>query len=234
MLKVDNIDVYIGIIKVLSNVSIEVNKREKVVLLGANGAGKTTLLRTISGLIPTKGGEIVFEGERISKLPAHEIVERGICQVPEGRWIFPKLTVQDNLKIGAFTAKARKKRDESFGLVFTLFPILKQRCHQIAETLSGGEAQMLSIGRSLMADPKLLMLDEISLGLAPKIVTKLFEVIDEINSKGVSILMVEQNVRNALKIADRGYVLERGQIVLEGSSLDLLNNPHVKNAYLGI
>ncbi len=234
MLVVKGINVFYGDLQALWDVSFKVNKGEMVALVGSNGAGKTTTLKTISGLLNPRPGAISFLDKRIDKLPPHKIVELGIAHVPEGRGLFPLMTVIENLKIGAFTPQAWRKMDETLEWIFQLFPILKERKNQLAGTLSGGEQQMLAIGRGLMSRPKLLMLDEPSLGLAPKIVLSLFKLIEEINKEGVTILLVEQNVRQALELVDRGYVLETGKIVLEGRGKELIENEHVKKAYLGI
>ena len=234
MLKVDKINVFYGDLQALWDVSFEVNEGEKVVIVGANGAGKTTTLRTISGLLRPRSGSIEFLGKRIDKLPPHEIVELGIAHVPEGRRLFPRMTVLENLEVGAYTKRAREKFDDTLEWVFSIFPRLRERKKQIAGTMSGGERQMLAIARGLMSKPKLLMLDEPSLGLAPKLVVKTFEVIERINEEGVTILLVEQNVRHALELADRGYVLETGRITLSGTGEELLKNDYVKKAYLGM
>jgi len=234
MLKVDKINVFYGDLQALWDVSFEVNEGEKVVIVGANGAGKTTTLKTISGLLRPRSGSIEFLGKRIDKLPPHKIVELGIAHVPEGRRLFPRMTVLENLEMGAYTKRAREKLEDTLEWVFSIFPRLKERKKQIAGTMSGGERQMLAIARGLMSKPKLLMLDEPSLGLAPKLVVKTFEVIERINEEGVTILLVEQNVRHALELADRGYVLETGRITLSGTGEDLLKNDYVKKAYLGM
>ena len=234
MLEVDNINVFYAKVQALWDVSFKVDKGEMVTIVGANGAGKTTILKTISGLLHPSSGAIKFLGERIDRLPAHKIVEKGISHIPEGRGIFSSLTVLENLKMGAFATKAWKERDETLKSVYELFPILSERKDQIAGTLSGGEQQMLAIARGLMSKPKLIMLDEPSLGLAPKLVMKSFELIKEINEEGVTILLVEQNVQQALELAERGYVLETGKISIEGKGKELLGNELVKKAYLGL
>ncbi|HDJ25787.1 MAG TPA: ABC transporter ATP-binding protein [Candidatus Bathyarchaeota archaeon] len=234
LLKVNNIDVFYGDLQALWGVSFEVHEGEKVVIVGANGAGKTTTLKTISGLLRPRSGTIEFKGQRIDKLPPHKIVELGIAHVPEGRRIFPKMTVLENLEMGAYIKRAREKFDDTLEWVFSIFPRLKERKNQIAGTMSGGERQMLAIARGLMSRPDLLMLDEPSLGLAPKLVMKTFEVIKRIGEEGVTILLVEQNVKHALELADRGYVLETGRITLSGTSEELLSNDYVKKAYLGM
>lgn len=234
MLRVSNINVFYGKFQALWEVSFYVDKGEIVVIVGSNGAGKTTALKTIHGLLHPSSGKIEFIGERINHLPPYKIIRKGISHVPEGRRLFPFFTVLENLKIGAYTAEAREKVEDTIDWVFQLFPILKERKNQLAYTLSGGEQQMLAIGRALMSRPKLLTLDEPSLGLAPKIVSKLFKVIEELNRQGVTILLVEQNTRLALNVAHRGYILENGKIVLEGSGKELLENEQVKKAYLGL
>lgn len=234
MLKVNKIDVFYENIQALWEISIEVRKGELVALVGANGAGKTTTLRTISGLLRPASGSIEFLGDRIDKLGPHEIVGKGIIQVPEGRLLFPRLTVLENLKMGSYKSEAKKRREETLGWVYELFPVLRERRKQLAGTLSGGEQQMLAIGRGLMSIPKILLLDEPSLGLAPKMVDTIFQAITRLNEQGITILLIEQNVARSLEIADRGYVLENGRIALEGTGKELLENEHVKKAYVGI
>lgn len=234
MLEVNGINVFYAKVQALWDVSFKVDEGEMVTIVGANGAGKTTILKTISGLLHPSSGAMKFLGKRIDKLPSHKIVEEGISHIPEGRGIFSILTVLENLKMGAYTAKAWKERDRTLKSVYKLFPILSERKNQIAGTLSGGEQQMLAIARGLMSKPKLIMLDEPSLGLAPKLVMKTFELIKEINDEGVTILLVEQNVQQALELAERGYVLETGKISLEGKGKELLGNELVKKAYLGL
>ena len=233
MLDVKNIDVYYGDAQALWDVSFSVKQGEIVTLVGSNGAGKSTTLKAISGLVPPSSGEIRLEGNRIDRAPAHSIVEMGIAQIPEGRRLWPGLSVQENLELGAFVPAARAVRAETMEWVFQLFPLLRKRRSQIAGTLSGGEQQMLAIGRGLLSRPKLLILDEPSLGLAPLLVDEVFETIQKINSEGMTILLVEQNVNVALAISNRGYVLETGRIVISGSGKDLLADEHVKTAYLG-
>lgn len=234
MLIVDNIDVFYGDLQALWDMSFHVEKGETIVIVGPNGAGKSTTLRTISGLLRLANGQIQFLGELIHTLLPHHIVERGIAHIPEGRRLFPNLSVLDNLKIGAYTKEAWDQKEDTMEWIFQLFEILKERKDQMAGTLSGGEQQMLAIGRGLMSRPKLLMLDEPSLGLAPKLVLSTFELIKEINEEGVTVLLVEQNVRQALEFADRGYVLETGRVVLKGEGTDLLEEDHVKTAFLGL
>jgi len=233
-LVVENLRAGYGDVAVLRGASLAVGPREVVALVGANGAGKTTTLRAISGLLRPTGGTIRFDGARIDALPAHEIVGRGLLQVPEGRKLFPSLTVQENLDLGAYGGAARTRRAETRGRIFELFPILAERRRQPAGTLSGGEQQMLAIGRSLMGGPRLLMLDEPSLGLAPQVVDRIFGVIRAINAGGVPILLVEQNVQRSLALADRAYVLEQGMVALEGSGRELLERDDVRRAYLGL
>jgi len=223
-----------GEVRVLRGISLWVGAGEVVALVGSNGAGKTTTLRTISGLIRPVAGEVIFNGRRIDGLKPHEVVRLGVVQVPEGRKLFPTLTVLENLELGAYIPEAKRYRAQSLELVFEFFPVLAERRNQAAGTLSGGQQQMLAIARALMARPKLLMLDEPSLGLAPNVVTEIFRKVSQIREAGTTVLLVEQNVRRALKVADRGYVLENGRIVLEGSGAELLTNDHVRRAYLGI
>lgn len=234
MLKVVGLEASYGELKVLWGIDFEVDKGEIVALLGPNGAGKTTTLRTIAGILKEDRGKIIFDNEEINNLPPHERVRKGITLVPEGGELFPYMTVQENLDMGAYLPEARKRYRENLEFVFTLFPRLKERRKQLAGTLSGGERQMLAIGRALMSAPKLIMFDEPSLGLAPNLAVKILETIKELNKEGYSILLVEQNVRLALKISHRGYILENGRIVLSGSSDELSTNPHVKQAYLGM
>ncbi len=234
LLKVKGLEASYGELKVLWGIDLEVDKGEIVAVVGPNGAGKTTLLRTIVGLLREDNGDIIFEGERINDLPAYERVRRGISLVPEGGELFPYMTVQENLDIGAYLPEARKKYEENLEFVFTLFPRLKERRNQLAGTLSGGERQMLAIARALMSSPKLLMFDEPSLGLAPNLAVNVLKTIKELNKEGYTILLVEQNVKLALEISSRGYVIENGRIVLSDESKKLLGNPHVRKAYLGI
>jgi branched-chain amino acid transport system ATP-binding protein len=234
LLQVENINTYYSAIQVLRDISFEIQKGEIISMVGANGAGKTTIIKTISGLLSPRSGVIRFLGERIDRHPSHKIVEMGLIQIAEGRKLFPPLSVLENLRLGAFHSSAKKKREESLEKVFKTFPLLAERKNQLAGTLSGGEQQMLAIGRGLMSLPKLLMLDEPSLGLAPMLVREIFQVVTQINRQGTTILLVEQNVRQSLALANRGYVLENGRIVLSGISEDLLNNEHTKKAYLGM
>ena len=234
LLKVNNIDVHYGDVQVLRKVSLSVGQGEIITIVGANGAGKSTLLKTIGGILKASDGEIWFMEERIDQLPSHKIVETGLIRIPEGRKIFPTMTVLENLELGSYLPKAKVKRNKTLEKVFSLFPILKNRRRQLAGTLSGGEQQMLAIARGLMSLPKLLMLDEPSLGLAPLLVKQIFTIVKEINAQGTTILLVEQNVFNALDMASEGYVLENGRIVLEGKSQDLLTDDYIKEAYLGV
>ena len=233
MLKVEAIDVFYGNIHALKGVSLEVNKGEIVTLIGANGAGKTTLLKTISGLLKPKSGDIVYEGASIAGKAAQTIVKQGISHVPEGRRVFANMTVEENLELGAFLRKDKDGIQQDFAKVFQLFPRLEERRKQLAGTLSGGEQQMLAIGRALMARPKLLLLDEPSMGIAPLLVKTIFRIIQEINESGTTILLVEQNAHMALSIADRAYVIESGRVVLSGAASELQASEQVKQAYLG-
>jgi branched-chain amino acid transport system ATP-binding protein len=233
-LEIKDLHVHYGKIEAIKGISVTVNQGEIVTLIGANGAGKTTTLKTISGLRPVSSGSIVFDGEDISNLPAHERVKLGISQAPEGRGIFPGMTVLENLEMGKYHLKMRQAEiNEDLEKVYTLFPRLKERVSQAGGTLSGGEQQMLAIGRALMARPKVLLLDEPSMGLAPQMIANIFRIITEINKQGVTILLVEQNAQQALSRAHRAYVLETGSITKEAKAKDLLNDPHVKAAYLG-
>jgi branched-chain amino acid transport system ATP-binding protein len=236
MLKVRNIDAGYGSLSVLRRVSLHINPGEIVTIIGANGAGKTTLLKTITSLIRAQSGEILFRGQNIAGTPIDQIVSRGCSLVPEGRQVFASMPVIENLLLGAsvrYRKESRESIHQDLEHVYTLFPVLRQREHQLAGTLSGGEQQMLAIGRALMARPSLIMLDEPSMGLAPLIVKEIFNIIKKIRQEGRTVLLVEQNARSALKIANRGYVLETGRIILEGSSEDLLANRDVQRAYLG-
>lgn len=236
MLRVESLSAFHGALQALRNVSLHVNPGEMVTLLGANGAGKTTLMKIISGLHPLAKGRLLFNGQNIAGLPAERILRLGVGQVPEGRQIFAPLTVLDNLVLGGYVRFKREGKKEvlqDLELIFELFPVLRERQKQRAGTLSGGEQQMVAIGRTLMARPKLLLLDEPSLGLAPKVVSGIFKAIRLLQTRGTTILLVEQNAKAALKIADRGYVLETGRIIMEGETEDLLNNKEVQRAYLG-
>ena len=231
MLKVKDLHVKYGIIEAVKGVDFELNDGEIISLIGANGAGKTTIMRAISGLISSKTGEILLEGKDISMVKAEDIVKKGLIQVPEGRRIFQQQTVLENLKLGAYLRK--DKLDNDLQEIYSLFPILKERSEQLAGTLSGGEQQMLAIARAMMSKPKLLLLDEPSMGLSPLLVKEIFRIIKEINSRGTTILLVEQNAKMALSIADRAYVLETGKIVLSGTGEELLKSKDIKKAYLG-
>ena len=231
ILKVENINVYYGNIHAIKDISFEVNEGEIVTLIGANGAGKSSTLNTISGLLRSKTGSIIFNGENISHLPAFKIVGKGLAMVPEGRRIFQQMTVKENLDMGAYTGSGTI--DAKLEAVYEQFPRLKEREKQVAGTLSGGEQQMLAMGRALMSSPKLLMMDEPSMGLAPILVEQIFEIIAALHKQGTTILLVEQNAQAALAIANRGYVLETGRIVMEGNGSELLNSPAIKKAYLG-
>jgi len=233
MLTINNLEVYYGIIQAIKGVSFEVNEGEVIALIGANGAGKTTILHTITGLISPKAGNIEFEGHDLTKIPAHNIVSLGMAHVPEGRRIFQELSVFENLKLGAYTRKDKNEISETLKKVYQRFPRLKERKNQIAGTLSGGEQQMLAMGRALMSHPKIILMDEPSMGLSPLFVSEIFDIIKEISDNGTTVLLVEQNAKKALSIANRAYVLETGKIVLEGDAEEMLNNDSVKKAYLG-
>ena len=233
MLKVENLEVYYGMIQALKGISFEVNAGEVIALIGANGAGKTTILHTITGLIGAKSGSIVFEGADLTKTPAHKIVSMGMAHVPEGRRIFQELTVFENIKLGAYTRSSKSEIEETLQMVYDKFPRLKERKDQIAGTLSGGEQQMLAMGRALMSHPKIILMDEPSMGLSPLYVNEIFKIIEEISASGTTVLLVEQNAKKALSIADRAYVLETGKVVLEGNAKDLINDDSIKKAYLG-
>lgn len=234
MLEVTDLSVSYGEVQVLHEVSFSVEEGEIVALVGANAAGKTTLLSAISGIVRKQAGEIYFEGERIDSLPSHAIVERGIVQVPEGRHIFPSMTVRENLEMGAFPKRARRRKEETLKEIFHTFPRLEERRNQLAGSLSGGEAQMCAVARGLMALPKLFILDEPSLGLAPALVQVCFRIVRDLNNGGTTVLLVEQNVRQSLEIAHRAYVLENGRIVLHGMGEQLLDDDRVRKAYLGM
>ena len=234
LLELRGVEVAYGDLPALRGVSLSVQAGETLSVVGANGAGKTTMLRAISGLMRPRAGQILLDGLRLDTLPSHAIVEHGVVQVPEGRKIFPSLTVLENLEMGSYISVAKARRGEGLAQVFAFFPRLAERRGQAAGTMSGGEQQMLAIGRALMARPRVLMLDEPSLGLAPIIVQEIFRIIGEINQLGTTVLLVEQNTRQALALSRRGYVLENGRVVLEGSGAELLGNEHVKRAYLGM
>ena len=233
MLKVENIQVYYGMINAIKGVSFEVNEGEVIALIGANGAGKTTILHTITGLVAPKSGHVYFEDKDLTKIPAHKIVYLGMAHVPEGRRVFQQLTVFENLKLGAFSVKDKAKIEENLKYVYNHFPRLEERKNQVAGTLSGGEQQMLAMGRALMSNPKIILMDEPSMGLSPLLVNEIFKIIGEVSKDGTTVLLVEQNAKKALSIADRAYVLETGNIVMEGKASELLNDPRIKAAYLG-
>lgn len=232
MLEVKNLEVYYGVIQAIKGISFEVNEGEVIALIGANGAGKTTTLQTITGMLQPKAGEIIFEGKDISKIPGHKIVSMGMAHVPEGRRVFAELSVYENLKLGAYTRKDKKEIEETLARVYKSFPRLEERKNQLAGTLSGGEQQMLAMGRALMSKPKIILMDEPSMGLSPILVEEIFHIIREI-SGGTTVLLVEQNAKKALAIADRAYVLETGNIVLSGDAKEMMNNDSIKKAYLG-
>ncbi|MBF0787969.1 MULTISPECIES: ABC transporter ATP-binding protein [unclassified Streptococcus] len=233
MLKVEDLSVHYGVIEAVKNVSFEVNEGEVVTLIGANGAGKTSILRTISGLVRPSSGKISFLGNEIQRVPARKIVAAGLSQVPEGRHVFAGLTVMENLEMGAFLRNNREENQANLKKIFARFPRLEERKNQDAATLSGGEQQMLAMGRALMSQPKLLLLDEPSMGLAPIFIQEIFDIIQDIQKQGTTVLLIEQNANKALSIADRGYVLETGKIVLSGTGTELLASEEVKKAYLG-
>ena len=233
MLEVKDLHVYYGVIQALKGISFEVNQGEVIALIGANGAGKTTTLQTLTGLLSAKEGSVVFEGKDITRVPAHKIVEMGIAHVPEGRRVFSDLSVYENLKMGAYTRKDKKEIEESLANVYKRFPRLEERKNQMAGTLSGGEQQMLAMGRALMSKPRIILMDEPSMGLSPLFVGEIFKIIEEVSKAGTTVLLVEQNAKKALSIADRGYVLETGKIVKTGKAADLLNDDSIKKAYLG-
>lgn len=233
MLTIKDLEVCYGVIQAIKGISFEVNEGEVIALIGANGAGKTTILHTITGLISPKSGSIDFEGNNLTKIPAHNIVSLGMAHVPEGRRIFSELTVLENLKMGAYTRKDKKEIEDTLEKIYTRFPRLKERKNQVAGTLSGGEQQMLAMGRALMSHPRIILMDEPSMGLSPIFVSEIFDIIREISESGTTVLLVEQNAKKALSIADRAYVLETGKIVLSGDAKELMNNDSVKKAYLG-
>jgi branched-chain amino acid transport system ATP-binding protein len=234
ILEVNYISTFYGRLQALWDVCLKMNEGEIVALVGANGAGKTTLLKTISGLLRPTSGKIDFMGQRIDIVPPHVIVELGISHIPEGRHLFSEMSVEENLEIGAYTPRAWKRRQETAREVYQLFPILKERGRQLAVTLSGGEQQMLAMGRGLMSRPKLYIIDEPSNGLAPRVAAEVFQIIRSLRERGMTVLLIEQNVRQTLEVADRAYVLENGRIVLDGCCADLLESEHVKKAYLGL
>ncbi|MCR5526432.1 MAG: ABC transporter ATP-binding protein [Lachnospiraceae bacterium] len=233
LLEIKNLNVYYGVIQALHDVSFHVDKGEVVALIGANGAGKTTTLHTITGLVQAGSGEITYSGKEITKVPGHKIVSMGMAHVPEGRHVFANLTVYQNLKLGAYTRKDPKEIADTIEMVYQRFPRLKERRNQFAGTLSGGEQQMLAMGRALMSHPEIILMDEPSMGLSPIFVNEIFDIIKEVHKTGTTVLLVEQNAKKALSIADRAYVLETGKIVKEGKASDLLNDEDIRKAYLG-
>lgn len=234
LLDIRNIDIYYGDVQVVYEVSLHINEGEIISIIGANGAGKSTLLKCISGLIDARSGEIYFNNEPIQNTPPEQVVDIGIIQIPEGRRLFSLMTVEENLEVGAFNRRADKVKEETIKEVYDLLPRLADRKNQLAITLSGGEQQMLAVGRGLMAKPRLLMLDEPSLGLAPILIKDIFETMKKISEQGMTVMLVEQDVRHSLSMSDRGYVLEHGRVVMEESGNELLENPHIRKAYLGI
>ena len=233
MLEIKDLEVCYGVIRAIKGISFEVNQGEVIALIGANGAGKTNILHTITGLVPAKSGSILFEGKELTKTPAHKIVSMGMAHVPEGRRIFQQLSVLENLKLGAYTRKDKNEIAQSLKMVYERFPRLEERKNQVAGTLSGGEQQMLAMGRALMSKPRIILMDEPSMGLSPLLVTEIFDIIKVISESGTTVLLVEQNAKKALSIADRAYVLETGNITLSGKASDLMNNESVQKAYLG-
>jgi branched-chain amino acid transport system ATP-binding protein len=232
ILEVKDLEVYYGVIQAIKGISFDVNPGEIIALIGANGAGKTTTLQTITGMIPAKSGKIIYEGQDITRVPGHKLVPMGVAHVPEGRRVFAQLTVLQNLKLGAYTRKDKNEIEETLKIIYERFPRLEERKNQSAGTLSGGEQQMLAMGRALMSHPKLIVMDEPSMGLSPIYVNEIFDIIQKINADGVTVLLVEQNAKKALSIANRAYVLETGKIVLSGDAHELMNNDQVKKAYL--
>lgn len=233
MLEIRDLEVYYGMIQAIKGISFDVNEGEVIALIGANGAGKTTTLHTITGLLPAKAGTITFEGKDITKVPGYKIVSMGMAHVPEGRRVFAELSVLQNLRMGAYTRKDKNEIEETLKSVYKRFPRLEERQNQMAGTLSGGEQQMLAMGRALMSHPKIILMDEPSMGLSPIFVNEIFDIIKEVSASGTTVLLVEQNAKKALSIADRAYVLETGKIVLDGKADDLLNDDSIKKAYLG-
>ena len=233
MLEVRDLSVYFGVIQAIKNISFDVDAGEVVALIGANGAGKTTTLHTVTGLLPAASGTITLDGKDLAKVPAHKIVSMGMAHVPEGRRVFASLSVYDNLKMGAYTRKDKNEIEASLEMVFEAFPRLQERRNQVAGTLSGGEQQMLAMGRALMSKPRIILMDEPSMGLSPLYVTEIFEIIKKIKSEGTTVLLVEQNANMALQVADRAYVLETGRIIMDGKASDLMNDERVRKAYLG-
>ncbi|MBQ5674456.1 MAG: ABC transporter ATP-binding protein [Lachnospiraceae bacterium] len=233
MLEVKNLHVHYGMIEAIKGIDFEVNKGEVIALIGANGAGKTTTLHTVTGLLPATSGTITFEGKDITKTPGHKIVSLGMAHVPEGRRVFAQLSVYENLLMGAYTRKDKNEIQDTLGVVYSRFPRLEERKNQLAGTLSGGEQQMLAMGRALMSHPSIILMDEPSMGLSPIFVNEIFDIIKEVSAGGTTVLLVEQNAKKALSIADRAYVLETGKIVLSGDAKELMNNDAIKKAYLG-
>ncbi len=233
MLEVKDLEVYYGMIQAIKGISFEVNEGEIVSLIGANGAGKTTILHTITGLLSPKKGSVLFEGKEITKIPAHKIVSLGMAHVPEGRRVFAQLSVYQNLKMGAYTRKDKDELDQTLETVYKRFPRLEERKNQLAGTLSGGEQQMLAMGRALMSHPRIILMDEPSMGLSPILVNEIFDIIQSVSASGTTVLLVEQNAKKALSIANRAYVLETGNIVMTGDAKELMNDDSIKKAYLG-
>ena len=233
MLEIKDLEVFYGMIQAIKGVSFEVNEGEVIALIGANGAGKTTILHTITGLLDARGGSVVFDGTDITKVPAHRIVSMGMAHVPEGRRVFANLSVYQNLKMGAYTRKDKQEIEDTLNMVYDRFPRLKERQNQMAGTLSGGEQQMLAMGRALMSRPRIILMDEPSMGLSPIFVNEIFDIIKEVSASGTTVLLVEQNAKKALSISDRAYVLETGKIVLDAAADVLMNDPSIKKAYLG-
>lgn len=233
MLEIKDLEVFYGMIQAIKGVSFEVNEGEVIALIGANGAGKTTILHTITGLLDARCGSVIFDGTDITKVPAHRIVSMGMAHVPEGRRVFANLSVYQNLKMGAYTRKDKQEIEDTLNMVYDRFPRLKERQNQMAGTLSGGEQQMLAMGRALMSRPRIILMDEPSMGLSPIFVNEIFDIIKEVSASGTTVLLVEQNAKKALSVSDRSYVLETGKIVLDGKADDLLNNDSIKKAYLG-
>lgn len=233
MLEVKDLEVYYGMIQAIKGISFEVNEGEVIALIGANGAGKTTTLHTVTGLLHPKKGSVLFEGQDVTKIPAHKIVSLGMAHVPEGRRVFAQFTVLQNLKMGAYTRTDKNEIEETLQIVYKRFPRLEERKNQLAGTLSGGEQQMLAMGRALMSRPKIILMDEPSMGLSPILVNEIFDIIQSVSASGTTVLLVEQNAKKALSIADRAYVLETGKIVLDGDAKELMNNDSIKKAYLG-
>ncbi|MCD7715733.1 MAG: ABC transporter ATP-binding protein [Lachnospiraceae bacterium] len=233
MLEVKDLEVYYGVIRAIKGISFEVNEGEIIALIGANGAGKTTILHTVTGLIKPKAGQVIFEGQDITKTPAHKIVKLGMAHVPEGRRVFSQLTVYQNLKMGAYSRSDKEEIEDSLQKVYKRFPRLEERKNQVAGTLSGGEQQMLAMGRALMSNPRIILMDEPSMGLSPILVNEIFDIIQSVSASGTTVLLVEQNAKKALGIADRAYVLETGNIVQEGRAADLMDDESIKKAYLG-